>query len=168
MRATATSTGTLACDVVGSGAPVVFLHGLTFDRKSWQPVLNRLSGEFRCVTVDPGHGDTPGPPRPLARVAAELGDLLDALELDRPLVVGHSMGAVLALLYAARHPVSGVVTVDQSLDLRPFARFVHDVEPMLRSRFDQASSRSSATSASTASQSPSAAAWRAPVASRRT
>lgn len=139
MRAATTSTETLAYEVQGSGAPVVFLHGLTFDGTSWEPVVDRLSGEFRCVTVDlPGHGETPGPPRPLARVAGELAELLDALAVERPVVVGHSMGAVLALLYAARHPVSGVVTVDQSLDLRPFARFVHDVEPMLRTRFDHA------------------------------
>lgn len=139
MRAATTSTETLAYEVRGCGAPVVFLHGLTFDRTSWQPVVDRLAGEFRCVTVDlPAHGDSPGPPRHLERVAGELRDLLDALNVERPVVVGHSMGAVLALLYAARHAVSGVVTVDQSLDLLAFARFVHEVEPMLRSHFDHA------------------------------
>jgi pimeloyl-ACP methyl ester carboxylesterase/predicted ester cyclase len=139
MTAFSTGTETLAYEVRGSGNPLVFLHGLTFDRASWQPVVERLSGEFRCVTVDlPGHGATPGPPRRLTDVAAELRTLLDALDVERPLLVGHSMGAVLAVLYAGRHPVSGVVTVDQSLDVRPFARLVKHLEPTLRAGFDEA------------------------------
>jgi len=139
MTALSAGTETLAYEVRGSGDPLVFLHGLTFDRTSWQPVVERLSGEFRCVTVDlPGHGATPGPPRRLTDVAAELRTLLDALDVEPPLLVGHSMGAVLAVLYAGGHPVSGVVTVDQSLDVRPFARSVKQLEPTLRAGFEEA------------------------------
>jgi pimeloyl-ACP methyl ester carboxylesterase len=139
MTALSAATGTFAYEVSGSGAPLVFLHGLTFDRASWQPVVDRLSGEFRCITVDlPGHGDSPGPPRRLSDVATEFRTLLGALDVERPLLVGHSMGAVLAVLYAGRHPVSGVVTVDQSLDVRPFARLVKHLEPTLRACFNEA------------------------------
>ena len=42
------------------------------------------------------------------------------------------MGAVLATLYAASWPVAGVVDVDHSLNLRPFAQLVHKLDPSLR------------------------------------
>ena len=132
MSSVTTSATSLAHEVRGGGAPIVLLHGLTFNRGTWSPVVERLAEEFRCVTIDlPGHGHSPGPIRPLAQVAEDLHRLLGALGIERPVVVGHSMGAVLATLYAASWPVAGVVDVDQSLDLRPFAQLVHKLEPSL-------------------------------------
>lgn len=114
-------------------APTVLLHGLTFDRTTWRPVVDRLAGEFRCVAIDlPGHGGTPGPPRPMAEIAEDVHRLLTTLEIERPVLVGHSMGAVLAVVYAAAFPVRGVVTVDQSLDLKPLADLLRRLEPSLR------------------------------------
>ena len=53
----------LAYDRQGSGPDLVFVHGLTFDRTSWQPITGRLAGEYRCTAIDlPGHGDSDGPP----------------------------------------------------------------------------------------------------------
>jgi pimeloyl-ACP methyl ester carboxylesterase len=113
----------------------VFVHGLTFDRTSWQPIIDRLAGRYRCTAVDlPGHGDSDGPPRPLADIAAALHRLLDALGIGRPVVVGHSMGAPVVCIYAAAYPVRGVVDVDQPLFVRPFAELVHSLAPGLRGR----------------------------------
>ena len=123
----------LAYDLQGSGPPLVFIHGLTFDRTNWQPITARLASGYRCIAIDlPGHGGSDGPPRPLDDIAAALHRLLDELGIEPPVVVGHSMGAALAGIYAATYPVRGVVDVDQPLYVRPFAELVHALAPALR------------------------------------
>jgi pimeloyl-ACP methyl ester carboxylesterase len=123
----------LAYDLQGSGPDIVFVHGLTFDRTSWQPIIDRLAGEYRCTAIDlPGHGDSDGPPRPLDDIAGVLHRLLGELGIERAVVVGHSMGSALTGTYAATYPVRGVVDVDQPLFVRPFAELVHSLAAALR------------------------------------
>jgi pimeloyl-ACP methyl ester carboxylesterase len=51
----------LAYDIEGSGTPVVFLHGLTFDRRTWRPIIDRLDGAVTSIAIDlPAHGDSGG------------------------------------------------------------------------------------------------------------
>ena len=110
----------LGHDLAGTGTPVVLLHGLTFDRSSWRPVIDRLSRRARTVALDlPGHGQSPGPPMSLERLSEVIHRTLQALNVDRPVIVGHSMFGALALTYAAAHPVRGAVTVDSPLDVAP-------------------------------------------------
>jgi pimeloyl-ACP methyl ester carboxylesterase len=69
-RATHLTTG-LAYDDVGTGTPVVFLHGLTFDRRTWQPIVVRLDGSVRSIAIDlPAHGESAGVPAPHDEIAA--------------------------------------------------------------------------------------------------
>ena len=89
----------------GSGPPVILLHGVSLGAVAWAPLLGLLHGR-RVVAVDlPGHGLSDpvsyrrGEVREHARQLVE--DLLDALEVDRAPVVGHSLGAMFALWYAA-------------------------------------------------------------------
>ena len=52
-------TKELAYDDQGSGVPVIFLHGLTFSRATWAPIIERLGNSVRTVAIDlPGHGDS--------------------------------------------------------------------------------------------------------------
>lgn len=133
MEASTERGNALAYEDRGTGFPVVFLHGLTFGRATWRPIVDRLVDGYRCVAVDlPGHGETPGPPRPMQETADELHRLLIDLRIDRPVVVGHSAGAMLATIYGALYPAAGVVNVDQPLDVEPFARMVRQLEPALR------------------------------------
>lgn len=133
------STIDLAYDERGSGPPVVFVHGLTFSRATWRPIVDRLSAQFRCVCVDlPGHGETPGPSRPLETIADDLHRLLDALGIEKPVVVGHSVAGVMVSIYAAKYPTAGVVNVDQSLLTAPFAAMVRQLMPILEGDFDRA------------------------------
>jgi pimeloyl-ACP methyl ester carboxylesterase len=123
----------LAYDIEGDGVPVVFLHGLTFDRRSWRPIIERLGGSVRSIAIDlPAHGDSLGLPAPLEEIAARIHALLGSLAVERPVVVGHSMSAGLACIYAAAYPVRGVVVVDSGPDARPFAELIHKLAPAIR------------------------------------
>jgi len=128
--------GELVADVTGTddGRPsVVLLHGLTFDRGMWAPMVEALAGR-RAVAFDlPGHGDSA---RQASYAPADVADVLHeavvAAGLDAPVLVGHSVGAVLATAYAARHPARAVLNVDQPLLPGPFGDLLRSVEPVLR------------------------------------
>ena len=123
----------LACECSGEGVPVVFLHGLTFDRRSWRPIVDRLGGHVLSIAFDlPGHGESTGSGLGFERLAALVRARLDELGVERPVVVGHSMSGGLAMAYAAQHPVRGAVNVEGPLDVRPFASAVRRLAPALR------------------------------------
>jgi pimeloyl-ACP methyl ester carboxylesterase len=93
---------------VGSGTPVLFIHGSAGAGAVWAPLVRELSG-FRCLMLDrPGWGLSS--PINYARyeyktlVADILRGTLDALGVDRAHVVGASIGEVWALRLAAQHP----------------------------------------------------------------
>jgi pimeloyl-ACP methyl ester carboxylesterase len=123
----------LAYDIQGTGTPIVFLHGLTFGRRTWRPIIDQLGGAITSIAIDlPAHGDSGGEPAPLERVAEQVHLLLNSLGLERPVVVGHSMAAGIAGLYASAHPARGIVLVDQAMEILPFAQMLHQAAPMLR------------------------------------
>jgi pimeloyl-ACP methyl ester carboxylesterase len=89
----------------GGGPPLVLLHGVSLSAAAWVPLFNALPG-YRLLAVDlPGHGlsDPTGHRRGHVRQQARvlIDDILDALGLDEAPVVGHSLGGMLALWYAA-------------------------------------------------------------------
>jgi len=107
---------TPAHEVVGSGPPVALVPGTFSDRRAWLRVLGALSPSFRCVQFDPrGTGATPDPGTPFTPddLVEDLVAVLDAARVGRCHLVGHSLGAAVALLAAARHPsrVGRVVAV---------------------------------------------------------
>jgi pimeloyl-ACP methyl ester carboxylesterase len=119
--------------------PLVLLHGLTFDRTSWHPVLDELDSidpGRRVLAVDlPGHGATPlSACYDLEVVASAVHAAVEAAGLDRPVVVGHSISAVIVSIYAALYPTAGVVTVDTTLRVGPFAQLVRSLDAELRGR----------------------------------
>jgi pimeloyl-ACP methyl ester carboxylesterase len=121
-------------DCRGAGSPLLFIHGLTFDRSTWDPVVERLADRFTCVAVDlPGHGGSGGSPQVLDDVALALHHLLGELGIEPPVVVGHSMGGAVAAICAAHHRVRGLVLVDSAPYVRPVAAVVHQFESALRS-----------------------------------
>lgn len=99
----------------GSGPPVVFVHGAVLDAAQWTPQMDALDGEYTTVAYDVrGHGRTGGSARESYSVellAEDLRALVAALDLDRPVVCGLSMGGCIAQVYAAAHPdeVAGLV-----------------------------------------------------------
>jgi pimeloyl-ACP methyl ester carboxylesterase len=123
----------LAYNDHGAGTPVVLLHGLTFDRRTWRPIIDRLKDSVRCIAIDlPAQGESTGVPAPLDEVAAKVHDLLGSLAVDGPILVGHSMSGGLATLYASAYASRGLVVVDNGPDIRPIAQLVQQLEPALR------------------------------------
>jgi len=105
-------------DAPSAAAPGLLLHhGLASSQRIWDLMLPRLSRTFHVVTYDArGHGLSA---KPSSRygfdpVVADAIAVLRATRLRRPVVVGHSWGASVALDLAARHPrsVAGAVLVD--------------------------------------------------------
>lgn len=142
---TAAGTIPLAHVVQGNGPLLVLIHGITENRHSFDPLLPMLQSRYRVLAVDlRGHGDSPPAAEyPLdamaADVAAEVAQVVDGLGSESgepgqaPLVVGHSLGGIVAAAYAVRFPVRGVVNIDQSLDLAAMQEQVQAVEGLLRS-----------------------------------
>ena len=110
--------GPIAYRAVGSGPTVLFLHGLGGSRTAWEPQLEALLDEFRCVAWDmPGYGESdPIDPLTFEAIADAAVGLLDALSVDRAHVVGLSFGGQQALHLALRHPnrVDRLVLADTS------------------------------------------------------
>ena len=131
--ATATDPKTgLAYDIEGTGTPVVLLHGLTFDRRTWRPIIDELDGSVTSITIDlPAHGDSGGEPAPLEDITEQVHRLVRELGAERPVVVGHSMAAAIAGLYASTHPARGIVCVDQATEILPFAQMLQQIAPVL-------------------------------------
>jgi pimeloyl-ACP methyl ester carboxylesterase len=99
------------------GPHVVMIHGLASTQHIWDLVVPRLENGFRVTTLDQrGHGESSKPSAGYGfeDVTKDLGAVLRAIGATKPILVGHSYGANVAIDYAARHPkgVAGVISVD--------------------------------------------------------
>jgi pimeloyl-ACP methyl ester carboxylesterase len=137
---TATKLAGLAAEDYGTTddrPPLVLLHGLTFNRTMWGPALAALGDVDpgrRVLAVDlPGHGaSSPWPSYDIASLAKGVHRLVTEAGLEGPVVVGHSLAAIVATVYGARYPARGVVNVDQPLQTEDFIRFVRSLADRLR------------------------------------
>src|SRR5437588_1665548 len=99
------------------GRPVVLIHGNPGSGQDWTRVFGPLSALHRAIAFDrPGHGRSERPKHVDVTVEVQarlLHDALKQLHVERPIVVGHSWGGALALVYAINYPqeVAGVVLV---------------------------------------------------------
>jgi pimeloyl-ACP methyl ester carboxylesterase len=91
------------------GRPIVAIHGLTANAYCFQPLADGLSAEYQLYAYDlRGRGDSDKPEQGYSTPihASDLALLIEALGLERPILVGHSLGALVALYFAAQHPAS--------------------------------------------------------------
>lgn len=134
--ATITTTGStaVAYEISGTGPAVVLVHGITESRRTWDPLIEPLAADHTVIALDlPGHGQSgPSAVYDVATFVGALTDVVAATEIDRPLLVGHSLGGVVATAAASALPCRGVVNVDQSLDLSAFQPIVAPLEQELR------------------------------------
>lgn len=85
--------------------PLVLVHGAGGSRLDWPPGLRRLSGA-RVITVDlPGHGRSSASSHTdTLAYAHDIAALLETLDIERAIVVGHSMGGAIAQQFGIHHP----------------------------------------------------------------
>ncbi len=111
----------LGYEQAGTGEPtLVLVHGIACNRAFMGPQLRRFQSSHKVLAVDlRGHGDSDAPRQryTISALADDVGWLCDRLELSRPVVIGHSLGGLVALELAARRPelVRGAVLIDSVL-----------------------------------------------------
>lgn len=91
----------------GEKPPLVLAHGVTDSGLCWTPLAEALAPDYDVVMVDArGHGQSQHTEAGYdpATQADDLAGLISALELHKPSVLGHSMGAATALVLAGTHP----------------------------------------------------------------
>ncbi len=100
------------------GTPLVFVHGFANDAHVWDDVAPAVATHYRVLCPDMrGHGDSGRDSQAAYDPDSMTGDLecvLDALGVERLVLVGHSMGGGVSIRYAGRHPekMAGLVIVD--------------------------------------------------------
>ncbi|MGG0721530.1 2-succinyl-6-hydroxy-2,4-cyclohexadiene-1-carboxylate synthase [Bacillus mycoides] len=96
-------------EVVGSGEPLLLLHGFTGSMETWRSFIPSWSEQFQVILVDlVGHGKTESPEDvthyDIQNVALQMKELLDHLHIENAHVLGYSMGGRLAITMACLYP----------------------------------------------------------------
>jgi N-formylmaleamate deformylase len=104
--------------------PLVLLHGIGSRGSSWWPIIDALADHFHLYQIDlRGHGASDKPEHGYAVevFAEDLQGVLESLELERPAIMGHSLGGLVTLYWASQHPLaaSALVLEDPPLHTLP-------------------------------------------------
>jgi pimeloyl-ACP methyl ester carboxylesterase len=132
----------LAYAVSGNqGRPIVLVHGITESSATWARLAADLARDHRVLVVDlRGHGasDRAAPYDPMT-FAEDLHAAVVAagFDLSSCLVIGHSLGGLVATVYAGMFPCAAVINVDQPLALAGFQDGLRALEPLLRGSEDE-------------------------------
>ena len=101
----------------GHGKPVLCIHGITANCRCWDVVAGALSPQYRIIAMDlrgRGLSDSPSSGYSIGHHCKDILMLLDDLGLERAVIMGHSLGAFISLIFTAMHPerVDRAILVD--------------------------------------------------------
>lgn len=104
------------------GSPIICIHGLTFNAFCFQTLADELATHHQLYAYDlrgRGDSDKPAEGYSVPIHAADLAKLIDAWGLKRPVLVGHSLGALIALYFSTHYPekLSKLVLIDAGAPL---------------------------------------------------
>jgi len=105
-------------EIAGSGPPLVLVHGFTDTSRSFSLLAPHLAGRRLIIPDLRGHGASPaGEGFSVTDLAGDIARLIRRLRLDRPAVIGHSLGAMVSIALAGRHPdlIGGLVVMAGTL-----------------------------------------------------
>lgn len=96
-------------EIVGSGPPLLLLHGFTGDYRTWLPFVKYWKESYQLIMIDIlGHGKSDSPSDQnrydIKSVAADLAFFLEQLNIEKAHVLGYSMGGRLALTFSILYP----------------------------------------------------------------
>ena len=119
-RTPALARGDLVVHSAGDGPPIVLLHGLASTHHEWAELKTALARDYSCISWDAhGHGihrvGTASPS--IADLARDLASVVASLAPRKPIVIGHSVGAITILEFVRRfgaESLQRIVLVDQS------------------------------------------------------
>lgn len=120
-------------EAVGSGSAVVLLHGSNLDSRSWDLVVDSLAATRRVVRMDlRSHGRSSDASGPFSWVG-DVVEVLDAVGARQATLVGHSLGAQIALDVALEHPdrVTGLVLIAPAIGGMPLTKPPAGIESLI-------------------------------------
>lgn len=94
-------------EIAGDGPPLILIAGLGYGLWQWHKMVPLLARHFQVIVFDnrgAGQTDKPAGPYSAALLADDTAGLLEALDIDRATVLGHSMGGFIAQQMALSHP----------------------------------------------------------------
>src|SRR6266404_5279244 len=104
--------------ISGQGMPLVFVHGFTTTSEFWKEQVEEFSKPYRVVRINlPGHGASPAPTSRGYRIedfVEDIARVFQELNVDRAIVIGLSMGGIIAQEFTIKYPhlVEALVLVD--------------------------------------------------------
>jgi len=124
----------IAWSRVGTGDPVVLVHGITESAASFDPVALRLATDHEVITLDlRGHGESGNAANyDLGAMAGDVLTVVAAAGVTSPHLVGHSLGGAVVSAAGAAGTVASVLDIDQSLELGAFKDQLMGASDMLR------------------------------------
>jgi len=133
-RATAADGTSIAWSRTGTGDPVMLVHGITESAAAFDPITERLATGHCVITLDlRGHGESGrSESYDLAAMATDVAAVIGASGVERPHLVGHSLGGAVVTAAGSILDVASVVAIDQSLQLGGFKEQLAPAEAMLR------------------------------------
>ena len=97
----------IAYEQLGDGEPLLFIHGLAYDRRGWGPLPRLLANDFRIVLLDNrgvGDSDVPAGPYSMEQFTADAVAVLDAAGIESAHLFGVSLGGFIAQEIALAYP----------------------------------------------------------------
>ncbi|WP_164667756.1 alpha/beta fold hydrolase [Virgibacillus doumboii] len=108
-------------DYPGKKGPIIAIHGLTGTHKNMHYYAERFKGEYRFISVDlrgRGNSDALDADPSIFKHADDIIGLINAMEIDNPILMGHSMGAFISAIVASKlDSVKGVILLDGAAEM---------------------------------------------------